>query len=285
MHNHRALIRTAATVLAFFCLQAASPLERTSVSTQKVFISASPDVTIEAIIEGRGRTIVMLPSWARGASDFDDMRARLSSAGFRIVTPNPRGVGGSTGPLENWSMEKQADDVAAVIRATNGAPVVLLGHAYGNRIARAVASRYPELVCDLILVASGGRISPPESILQAVVDGANLALPRSARMQAIAKAHFAPGNDPSPWIDGWYPEVGRAQQASVMQNVSSQWWNAGGSPILLIQPRQDAAAPAANAELLKQQNPDRVELVYLEDSGHAAFPEQPAKLQQMISSA
>jgi len=249
----------------------------------QVTVTASPGVTIAASVEGHGRTIVMLPSWARGAADFADMRARLAAAGFRVVTPEPRGVGASRGPLEGWDMEAQAGDVAAIIRATSGEPVVLLGHAYGNRVARAVASRHPGLVCDLILVASGGRIQPPMDILQAVSDGADPKVPRPERLRAIARAHFAPGHDPAPWADGWHPETGQAQQASVVRDTARTWWNAGTVPILLIQPRQDAAAPAANAELLKRENPRRVDLVYLENAGHAAFPEQPEMLQRLIS--
>lgn len=279
----RGMTEIGISALAFFGLTAASPATESSPSPQTVMISASPGVTIEAIVEGRGKTIVMLPSWARGAADFDDMRVRLVRAGFRVVAPNPRGIDGSSGPLENWGMAEQADDVAAAIRATSASPVVLLGHAYGNRVARAVASRYPQLVCDLILVASGGKIAPAKDVLQAVSDGADPAVPRGERLRAIAKAHFAPGHDPSPWADGWHVEVGRAQQASVVKDEAATWWNAGKTPIFLIQPRKDAAAPPANAELLKREHPERVDLVYLEDSGHAAFPEQPEKLQQLIA--
>lgn len=248
-----------------------------------ISVSLSPSVTISATVEGRGRTVVMLPSWARGAADFADMRARLASREVRVVTPEPRGIGASRGPLDSWNMAAQADDIAAVIRATNDGPVVLLGHAYGNRVARAVASRHPELVCDLILVAAGGKIQPPVDILRAISDGADPSVPLTERRRAIARAHFAPGHDAAPWLDGWYPAVGRAQQSSVIEDAAQLWWNAGTVPILLIQPRQDAAAPAANAELLKRENPNRVDLVYLENAGHAAFPEQPENLEHLIS--
>lgn len=249
---------------------------------ERVLIAAN-QAEIEAFVEGRGKTIIMLPSWARGAADFDDMRGRLAKSGLRVITPNPRGIGASSGSLGNWAMDDQADDVVAVIRATGKGPVTLLGHAYGNRVARAVASRYPELVCDVILVAAGGRIAPPPEVLKAVSDGADLHLPLAERREAVAKAHFAPGHDPGPWIDGWYPAVGMAQQASVTRDSPARWWNAGGRSILVIQPRQDAAAPSENAELLKRENPARVDLVYLENSGHAAFPEQPDELERLIT--
>lgn len=271
---------------ALACLMAGS-LSQSAASAdarqpERVLIAAN-QAELEVFVEGRGKTIVMLPSWARGAADFDDMRARLAKNGLRVITPNPRGIGASSGPLDNWAMDDQAGDVAAVIRATGKGPVTLLGHAYGNRVARAVASRYPDLVCDLILVAAGGRIAPPQDVLKAVSDGADLRLPPEERREAIAKAHFAPGHDPGPWIGGWYPAVGMAQQALVVRDNPSRWWDAGGRSILVIQPRQDAAAPPENAELLKRENPARVDLVYLENSGHAAFPEQPDELERLIT--
>lgn len=135
----------------------------------------------------------------------------------------------------------------------------------------------------MILVAAGGRVAPSPEILKAVSDGADIQLPSDLRREAIAKAHFAPGNDPGPWMDGWHPSVGQAQQAAVVKDDAARWWNAGGLPMLVIQPRQDVAAPAANAEMLKRQNPSQIDLVYLENSGHAAFPEQPVELERLIT--
>lgn len=272
---------TGPAILAAISL-AIAPTGAAAHQAKKMVIETS-QAKIETFIAGRGKTIVMLPSWARGADDFIDMRHRLANRGIRAITPNPRGIGASSGPLESWTIDEQADDIAAVIRATSNRPVTLLGHAYGNRVARAVASRHPDLVCDVILVASGGRIAPSPDVLKAVSDGADPRMPLADRRIALAKAHFALGHDPAPWVDGWYPAVGQAQQASVVKGNAALWWDAGGKPIMVIQPRQDAAAPAENAELLKRENPSRVELVYLENSGHAAFPEQPAALERLIA--
>src|SRR5262245_32710983 len=101
--------------------------------------------------EGR-RDVVMLPSLGRGSHDFDDLAQRVAAAGYRVVLPEPRGIGGSTGPLADQTLHGFAADVAAVIEQTTTAPVVLIGHAYGNRVARAVAADNPALVDRLILI-------------------------------------------------------------------------------------------------------------------------------------
>jgi pimeloyl-ACP methyl ester carboxylesterase len=57
-----------------------------------------------------------------------------------------------------------AADVAGVIDALDIAPAILLGHAFGNRIARTVAADTPEHLRGVILVAAGGKVGPrPEA--------------------------------------------------------------------------------------------------------------------------
>jgi pimeloyl-ACP methyl ester carboxylesterase len=52
---------------------------------------------------------------------------------------------------EPYAMEQQADDLAAFIRVTGGAPVHLAGHSYGGFLGLLVALREPGLVRSLVL--------------------------------------------------------------------------------------------------------------------------------------
>ena len=101
---------------------------------------------IEVRERGSGHPVVMLPSLGRGGADFDDLAGRLAAAGYRTLCPEPRGVGGSTGPLGDLTMADLADDVAAVIRERTEGTATLVGHAFGNRVARMTATEHPELV-------------------------------------------------------------------------------------------------------------------------------------------
>src|SRR5881392_2446633 len=58
------------------------------------------DVAIDLIAEGSGPLVVMLPSRGRDSEDFDEVAAGIAGAGFRVLRPQPRGAGRSTGPLE-----------------------------------------------------------------------------------------------------------------------------------------------------------------------------------------
>ncbi len=58
------------------------------------------DAQLEVLAQGSGPTVVMLPSLGRGASDFDAIADRMVEAGFRVLRPQPRGIGKSTGPWQ-----------------------------------------------------------------------------------------------------------------------------------------------------------------------------------------
>src|SRR5215469_8533881 len=73
------------------------------------------DARIEVITEGSGPLLVMLPSSSRDSEDFDDVAAMLATAGLRVLRPQPRGMGRSTGPLAGLTLHDYARDVAVVI--------------------------------------------------------------------------------------------------------------------------------------------------------------------------
>ena len=44
-----------------------------------------------------GPVVLMLASLGRSARDFDDLAGALAAAGYTVIRPEPRGIGGSTG--------------------------------------------------------------------------------------------------------------------------------------------------------------------------------------------
>src|ERR1700712_5197133 len=92
-------------------------------------IVAYDDVRIEVIAEGSGPLLVLLPSRGRAAEDFDVVAAGLAQAGFRVLRPQPRGAGRSSGPMKDLSLHDFARDMAAIIRHENAGPAVFVVHA------------------------------------------------------------------------------------------------------------------------------------------------------------
>src|SRR5258708_9607967 len=80
------------------------------------------DARLEVLAQGKGPTIVMLPSLGRGASDFDAIADQLAGAGFPVLRPEPRGIGKSTGPWQGGKLEDPAAHIAAAIEQHKNGP-------------------------------------------------------------------------------------------------------------------------------------------------------------------
>ena len=272
-------------------LAAKKPMQMSGASKRLITYrddATAATVTTEVLLRGEGPLVVLLPSLGRGASDFDDLASRIAATGFCAAAINPRGIGQSKGPAAQ-SLADYARDIFEVIKALqsqsahgHAKPVVLIGHAYGNRLARAVAAAYPDAVSSLILLASGGQVAMAPAVAKALQDVFDPGLSPQAHIEAVRTAFFAPGNDPEIWRDGWYGLVALEQQTATRRTPTEQWAAGGEKPIYIIQAAQDAVATPANAEVLRAAHPDRVEVVVIENAGHAMLPEQGELIAQLV---
>src|SRR5579871_2814661 len=112
------------------------------------------NVTIDVIEEGRGPLLVLLPSLGRDSEEFNPVAEQLAAAGLRVLRPQPRGYGHSTGPMTDITLHDYARDVAAVIEHENAGPAVLAGHAFGHFVAKMTAVDYPKLARAVILIGA-----------------------------------------------------------------------------------------------------------------------------------
>ena len=232
------------------------------------------DVAIDTIVEGAGPAVVLLPSLARDSEDYDAVAEGLAKAGYRALRPQPRGIGKSTGPLLNVSLHDFARDVAEVIKAHGGGKAVVVGHAYGNWVARMTAVDHPDLVRGVVIAAAAAKNYPPE--LSAIVTrSGDLSLPDAERLAALRTGFFAPGNDPTPWLTGWYPHVRDAQRAAAAAVKQSDWWSGGKVPLLDLQAELDPFKPREKRNEMKDEFGDRVSIAVIANASHALIPEQP----------
>src|SRR4051812_50049275 len=118
------------------------------------------NVTIDLIAEGKGPLIVLLPSRGRDSEDYDEVSAGLAGQGFRVLRPQPRGMHASRGPLKDITLHDLARDIATVIARENAGPAVIVGHAYGNWVARMTAVDHPKLARGVVLAAAAAETLP-----------------------------------------------------------------------------------------------------------------------------
>jgi pimeloyl-ACP methyl ester carboxylesterase len=153
------------------------------------------------------------------------------------LRPQPRGIGASIGPWDGVKLEDLAADIAAVIEANGGGPAFVVGHAFGNRVARTLAALRPDLVRAVSLVAAnvGHNPSPPD-VRAAIRLSADVTAPDAERIKAMQFVFFAPGNDASVWLKGWHPDVLAAQRIAGDLTPRTLDYAAGTAPVLYIQP-------------------------------------------------
>lgn len=234
----------------------------------------SEDAVIETYVDGSGPALIVLPSYGRdGGDDFDDFSKLVANAGFRVLRPQPRGIGRSSGSMRA-SLQDMANDVAAVVQQLAGGHAAVLGHAFGNGVARLLAKSHPEVVKGTILAAaySGGDI--PKEVNNAPFVAGNPLLPEADRLAALCLAFFAPHHDARQWLTGWHPETLHMQAAAVHAVHPADFRRAGTAPILEIIAESDPFTPYQSWRNLREECGSRVTTRIVADASHALFPEQ-----------
>lgn len=88
--------------------------------------------------------VVALHGWGRDGTDFETVLSGLDAVSIHLP-----GFGPAPAPESAWGTEQYAELVADAIAAY--APVVLVGHSFGGRVAVRLAAARPELVSGLVL--------------------------------------------------------------------------------------------------------------------------------------
>lgn len=251
---------------------------------------ATSHVRVFAKDAATGAWIAIVPSLGRGVEDYTEdyassLTSRLVAAGYRVILVQPRGIGRSTGSLTPTAMSMSlfANDLKTAFDSIGAQRVHLIGHAFGNRLARTFATLFPDRVERVVLLASGGNFDMGPEREACLRDSFDLGLERQARLTALQCAFFARGNDPAVWLDGWYPQLAAAQiHAGSMVN-SDFFKAAGGRPILLIQAGEDAIAPPTLAgRVLAQELGAQVTYAEIPFAGHALSSEQPDLIADIV---
>ena len=255
----------------------------TRVSTTQTFSVRHGAVHIAVHAFGSGPRVVMMPSLGRGAADFFDIAERLAAAGYRVLCPEPRGLGGSTGPLAGITLHDYARDIAAVIEHDGGEPTVVAGHAFGNFVARATAADFPRLVRAVVLLAATHTWPLAPELRDSINKCHQMELPEAVRLQHLRHVFFAPGNDARVWLDGWNDAVMHAERAATEATPKPEWWTAGTAPVLDVLALNDPLSPPDSITCYRDQwGAGRVTLAKIDNAAHALLPEQPAAVAAAI---
>jgi len=142
-----------------------------------------------------------------------------------------RGVGGSRGSLDGTTLHDLAGDVAGVIEAIGCGPAHLVGHAFGNRIARCLAVDQPPLVRSVTLLAAGGLIGPSTPVGAPFRNAKQPKMNGSDCVTVLGVRWLSPASDPKilERVECW-PAIFIAHLATSRNVPLEQWWSGGDAP-------------------------------------------------------
>jgi pimeloyl-ACP methyl ester carboxylesterase len=242
------------------------------------------DATLECTLYGSGVPVVLLANAGCSTGYFDDLASTLATGGLQAITVNMRGVGGSRGSLEDATVHDLAADVAGVIEALDCGPAHLVGHAFGNRIARCLAADRPSLVRSVTLLAAGGLIGPATPLGTGFRNATEVKMNGSDCVTVLGARWLSPASDPKilAQVECW-PAVHLAHLATSRGMALEDWWGAGTAPLLVIQGLDDEAAPPGNGHALREQFGERVRVIDLPRAGHFLLLEQPEGVTRAVA--
>jgi len=244
------------------------------------------DAVLECVIEGAGETVMLLPAGSAHVSYLGSFAEQLAAAGFRTIAVNLRGVDSSTGPLDGLTLHHLAADVAGVIEALAAAPAHVVGHAFGNRVARCLATDRPDLVRRVVLLAAGGLVPTHPEARQAAYRLRHETLTEAERLALQQAAYLSPGSDPSllAQVESSPLWATRDLTETVSQATPvTDWWAGGSAPLLVVQGLDDRRAPPGNGWALRDQVGERVRVVDIPQAGHFLVLEQPQAVAETVT--
>lgn len=172
-------------------------------------------------LRGGGPPLLLISGGTGDAGDWGSVQSTLAGE-FMVVSYDRRGYSRSPRP-DGWtdtSIEEQADDAAALLRALDLAPATIIGHSAGGAILCSLVARHPALVrravfyepALLAVVPDGGKMveSMMGVIEQAMAEGG----PRHA-METFMRV-----NAGDQAFEAWCVSVGPAVRDRVLDNAT-----------------------------------------------------------------
>jgi len=238
-----------------------SPIERLDV--KDLHFADEMPAGRDVDLSGRGTAFVRVAEGPEGAATVllvhglfatTDLNWSLAipvlASRFRVVAPDLRGHGRGL-PTRRFAGDECADDLAAIVRALELGPVIVVGYSLGGLVAQLFARRYPDMVAGLVLCATATSFQVPtgQGPLRAV-DWAVRRAPEPLRRAALM-AMLAPKSAKTPRGQWMMSQVRRHDTVAMLDAIaeagrfnSSDWLGANTVPAAVIVTAEDRTVPA-----------------------------------------
>ncbi|KAH8779780.1 Alpha/Beta hydrolase protein [Diaporthe sp. PMI_573] len=232
------------------------------------YLTGASNNTIQILVEGEGPSLLVWPSFARDSiEDFHEFSTALAEAGYRVLRPQPRGMGESTGPIDT-TWDELGADVASVIDSFGNGKAVVLGHAAGQRVTKHMAATYPEKVPSIVLACISTGINSNATIAATATIASNYSNSAEDRLAALELGYFAPGHDASVWLTGWLTDAVGSVSGTGVSTLGGN-----NTQILDVIATLDPWRQEDQWNYTTGLAGNRSTVVFVEDASHALFPE------------
>jgi pimeloyl-ACP methyl ester carboxylesterase len=220
----------------------------------------------------------------------------LTSAGYRVITVDNRGVPPSdTGP-EGFTLDDMVEDTAGLVEALGIGPCRIVGFSLGGMIATEAVLKYPDLFSQAVVMGSRGRTDALRAALTAAhaeLEDSGIKLPPKYDAVTRAMQYLSPRtlNDEQ-WIRDWLdifeltpPDAGisRAQRGLDLIDNRLEEYRKISTPCLVMAFADDLVVPPFLCRELAEAIPgSRYEEI--PGCGHYGHLEQPAAVNAQILS-
>jgi pimeloyl-ACP methyl ester carboxylesterase len=235
--------------------------------------------------KGEGKPLIILHGWGSSGEVMKPIADKLSGVRNCVIADLP-GFGNSPAPPEAWSIGDYADMVSAFVNDRfPGQPVDMLVHSFGARILLKLLSK-PErpVTIDKMIITGGAGLKPKRSLkfhlkklFVAILKAPIKLLPPSKREAAMDRLRGT-----SLWKSlgsSDYRKLSGVMRETFVKSVTEffdETLHDIPDDILLLWGTDDEATPLDQARRLEKGLKNGA-LVLIDNAGHYAFLDQPAK--------
>jgi pimeloyl-ACP methyl ester carboxylesterase len=239
---------------------------------------------------GSGPAVVLLHAFPMDSALWAAQRRGLAAAGFRVVTIDLPGFGGSALSTEAPNLDVMADEVAAVMDHLGLAEAVVGGLSMGGYVVMAMLRRHPDRLRGIILADTKAGADPAEAAanrLRLADDVEDAGTTRGLAEAMLPNLLGATTREDRPavvdtvrrWIAA-QPAAGVAwaQRAMAVRPDSTADLAGFGRPVLVIVGEQDTISPLAEAQAIARaarSGGSRADVVEIPGVGHLSAVEDP----------
>jgi 3-oxoadipate enol-lactonase len=109
-------------------------------------------------------TVMLLHGWMVTADlNWHSAYDALVAAGYRVLAVDHRGHGRGLRAMAPFRLEDCAADAAAILRALDAAPAVVVGYSMGGVIAQLMARDHPDVMSGLVLSGTSQHFQDPQT--------------------------------------------------------------------------------------------------------------------------